>query len=114
MKMKKGVVQQIKEITGSIKADRLSPCESADITFTASPELAQSCKLFGVVSAGQQVSAKDSYATGKGLQVAVRGEKATAVVHVCRKPVESLSCELTSEDSTEKVKGTVKKTKDGQ
>lgn len=120
MKMKKGVVRQIKEITGYIKTDQLSPCESADITFTASPELAQSCKLFGVVSAGQ-VSAKDSYATGKGLQVAVRGEKATAVVHVCDeegkvypKPVESLSCELASDTSAEKVKGTVKKTKDGQ
>ena len=122
MKMKKGVTRQIKEITDSIKPDQLSPCESPDITFTASPELAQNCKLFGVLRSGKvKISAKDSYATGKGLKVAVQGEKATAVVHICNKegkvypePVELLTCELTTDASTDKVKGEVKKTKDGQ
>ena len=122
MKMKKGVTRQIKEIIDSIKPDQLSPCESPDITFTASPELAQSCKLFGVLRAGKgKISAKDSYATGKGLKVAVRGEKATAVVHICDKegkvypkPVKSLTCELTADTSADKVKGEVKKTQDGQ
>ena len=120
MKMKKGVTQQIKEITDAIKPDQLSPCESPDITFTASPELAKSCKLFGLLRTGK-ISAKDSYATGKGLKVAVRGEKATAVVHVCDKegrvypkPVKSLTCELTADTSADKVKGEVKKTQDGQ
>ena len=120
MKMKKGVTRQIKEITDSIKPDQLSPCESPDITFTASPELAQSCKLFGVLRAGK-ILAKESYATGKGLKVAVRGEKTTAVVHVCGKEgkvysdaVKSLTCELTTDTRADKVKGEVKKTKDGQ
>ena len=120
MKMKKGVTRQIKEITDSIKPDQLSPCESPDVTFTASPELAQSCKLFGVLCAGK-ISAKDSYATGKGLKVAIRGEKATAAVHiydkegkVYPKPVKSLTCELTADTSTNKVKGEVKKKRDGQ
>ena len=122
MKMKKGVTRQIKEITDSIKPDQLSPCESPDITFTALTELAQSCKLFGLLRTGKvEVSAKDSYATGEGLKAAVRGEKATAVVHVCDKegkvypkPVKSLTCELTADACADKVKGEVKKTQDGQ
>ena len=43
MKMKKGVVQQIKEITSSVKADPTPPYESPDMKFSVSPKLAQNC-----------------------------------------------------------------------
>ena len=64
---------------------------------------------------------KKSYATGKGHEVAVRGEKATTVVHlldeegkVSSGPAESLSCELTLDTNSDEVKGSVKRTKNGQ
>ena len=117
MKMKKGVSRQIKEITDSIKPDQLPPCEVPNMRFSPSPELAQNCRQFGTIC----TSNEKSYATGKGLEVAVRGEKATAIVHVCDKegrvcpePDESLTCELTSDTNCDKIKGSVKKRKDGQ
>ena len=120
MKMKKGVSRQIKEITDSIKPDQLPPCEVPNMRFSPSPELAQNCRQFGTIRTSN-ASPEKSYATGKGLEVAVRGEKATAIVHVCDKegrvcpePVESLTCELTSDTNRDKIKGSVKKRKDGQ
>ena len=37
MKMKKGVMKQIKEMTENFKPDMLPPCESANIKFTPTP-----------------------------------------------------------------------------
>ena len=120
MKMKKGVSRQIKEITDSIKPDQLPPCEVPNMRFSPSPELAQNCRQFGTIRTSN-ASPEKSYATGKGLEVAVRGEKATAIVHVCDEegrvcpePVEPLTCELTSDTNRDKIKGSVKKRKDGQ
>ena len=120
MKMKKGVSRQIKEITDSIKPDQLPPCEVPNMRFSPSPELAQNCRQFGTIHTSN-ASPEKSYATVKGLEVAVRGEKATAIVHVCDEegrvcpePVESLTCELMSDTNNDKMKGSVKKRKDGQ
>ena len=117
MKMKKGVSRQIKEITDSIKPDQLPPCEVPNMRFSPSPELAQNCRQFGTIRTFNE----KSYATGKGLEVAVRGEKATAIVHVCDKegrvcpePDESLTCELKSDTNRDKITGSVKKKNDGQ
>ena len=119
MKMKKGVSRQI-EITDSIKPDQPAPCEVPNMRFSPSPELAQNCRQFGTIHTSN-ASPEKSYATGKGLEVAVRGEKATAIIHICDKegrvcpePVESLTCELTSDTNRDKMKGSVKKRKDGQ
>ena len=114
MKMKKGVIGRIEEITNSIKADPAPPCESPDIKFSVSPGLAQHIRRFGEVHYTNNISPEKSNATGKGLKVAVRGEKATAAVHICNEEVKSLTCELTSDTNADKIKGEVKRTKDGQ
>ena len=118
MKMKKGVMNQIKEITESIKPEQLSPREMSKLRFLSSPELEQKCKQFGKI---HTASPEKSYATGKGLEVAVRGEKATAIVHlldeegkVCPQPAMLLSCELTSDTKSDSVNCSVKKTEDSQ
>ena len=112
MKMKKGVVRQIKEITESLKPENISSCEAPHASFLVSPEVAQHCRQFGIICS---ISAENSYATGRGLEVATPGEKQTVVVQICditRKaypaPVMSLTCELTSDNSHDKVTGTVK------
>ena len=120
MKMKKGVMNQIKEVTESIKPEQLSPHEMPKVIFSSSLELEQKCKQFGEIYA-TNASTEKSYATGKGLEVAVRGDKATAIVHlldeegkVSSEPAKSLSCELTLDTNSDKVKCSVKKTKDSQ
>ena len=121
MKMKKGVMNQIKEVIESIKPEQLSPREMPKVRFSSSPKLEQKCKQFGLIYTTQNASPEKSFATGKGLEVAVRGEKSSAIVHlldeegkVCPQPAESLSCELTSDTNSDKVKGSMKKTQDGQ
>lgn len=103
---------ELKDITGKENGE--------DIAFTMLADVAQVCKLVGVLHS-TTISSKMSFATGKGLEVAERGKKATAIVHICDekgrvypKPIESLSCELTSGTNPDKIKGTVKKTKDGR
>ena len=116
MKMKKGVVKQIKEMTDNFKPDMLPPCELANVKFISSPELTQACQQFGDLYI-QKVSPEKCYATGKGLEVAEPGERATAVLHVVdpkgkayTTPVETLTYELVSESTGEKIDCSVKKT----
>jgi tripartite motif-containing protein 2/3/tripartite motif-containing protein 71 len=116
MKMKKGVVKQIKEMTDNFKPDMLPPCEPANVRFITSPELTQACQQFGRVFL-QQASPEKCYATGKGLEVAKLGERITAVLHVvdqkgkaCSTPMETLNYELVSESTGEKIDCSVKKT----
>ena len=121
MKMKKGVMMHIKGITESYKPEQLPPCEVPNLRFSITPELMQKCKQFGKIYAYTKASSSKSYATGKSLQVAARGEKATAIVHLCNEEgrvspqtAESLTCELTSDTNSDKVKGLVKKIKESQ
>ena len=120
MKMKKAVVKQIKEMTDNFKPDMLPPCEPANVKFTSSPELSKSCRQFGRVFL-VHTSPEKCYATGRGLEVAKLGERATAVLHVidrkgkaCTTPVEILTCELVSEITGEKIDCSVKKTEASQ
>ena len=121
MTMKKGVMNQIKEVLQPIKPEQLSPREMPKVRFSSSSVLEQKYKQFGKIYTTQNVSPEKSYATGKGLKVALRGEKATAIVHLVDKegevfpePAESLSCELISDTNSDKAKSSVKKKKDGQ
>ena len=115
MKMKKTIMKQIKEMTDNFKPDMLPPCERANVRFIASTELVQICQKFGVVFLDDACPEK-CYASGKGLEVAEPGERATAVLHVvnqkekaCNTPVENLTCELVSESTGEKIDCSVKK-----
>ena len=121
MKMKNGVIKQIKEMTDNFKPDMLSPCENANVKFTSSlPIQVSQLQQFGKVVL-QQTSPEKCYATGKGLETAEPGERATALLNVvedkekaCPIPVESLTCELVSETTREKKDCSVKKTGDSQ
>ena len=65
----------------------------------------------------EPISPEKCHATGKGLEVAKLGERATALVHVvdthgkaCTDhPMGRLNCELVSESTGEKIDGSVKK-----
>ena len=122
MKMKKAVVKQIKEMVDNFKPDMLPPCEPANVRFTSLPEFTRACQQFGEVYI-QKMSPEKCYATGKGLEVAELGGRAAAVLHVVDQigkacttpgPVETLTCELVSEITGEKIDCSVKKTEASQ
>ena len=121
MKMKNGVMKQMKEMTDNFKPDMLPPCENANVNFTSSlPIQVNQLQQFGRVYL-KIASPEKCYATGKGLETAELGERATAVLNVvdekgkaCAVAVESLSCELVSETTGEKKDCSVKKTGDSQ
>ena len=120
MKMKKAVVKQIKEMTDNFKPDLLPPCELVNVKFIPSPELIQACQQFGEVYL-QKVFAQKCHVTGKGLEVAEPGEKTTAVLHAVdqkgkayTKPVDTLTCELVSENTSENINCSVKDIKASQ
>ena len=98
----------------NFKPDMLPPCEPANVNFIACPELTQACQQFGEVYV-QKMTPEKCYAIGKGLEVAEPGERTTAVLHVvdnkekaCTTPVETLTCELVSEMTGEKIDCSVK------
>ena len=121
MKMKNGVMKQIKEMTDNFKPDMLPPCANANVKFTSSlPIQVSQLEQYGQIFLQQKFSEK-CYATGKGLETAEPGERATAIVNVvddkekaCPVAVESLTCELVSETTGEKKDCSVKKTGDSR
>ena len=121
MKMKNGVMKQIKEMTDNFKPDMLPPCENANVKFTSSlPTQVSQLQQFGEVYL-QKASPEKCYATGKGLETAEPGERAIAVLNVvddkekaCPIAVESLTCELVSETTDVKKDCSVKKTGDSR
>ena len=120
MKVKKVVMKQVKEMRDNFKPDMLPPCEPANVKFISSSELETACKKFGEVYL-QEVSPEKCYTTGKGLEVAEARERATAVLRVvnnkskpCNVPVETVTSELESENTSKKTKCVVKKTEASQ
>ena len=123
MKMKNVVLKQMNEIISNFKPDMPPPCESANVKFVSSL-LTQTSQLllFGKVVL-QKTSPDKCYATGKGLEMAEPGKRATAVLHVvdCYEKAYStpmqtvtVSSELVSEVTGEKIQCTVKKTEANQ
>ena len=120
MKMKKRVVKQIKEMTAEFNADALAPCEIANVGFATLPSFAKDCQ--GVGEVYLKACAEKCYATGKGLEVAMVNEKATASVFAldyhgkpyARNIITRIICELTSEKDAKINEGSIRKVKDNQ
>ena len=120
MKLKKTVTKQIKEVTDNFKPDILPPCEQANVKFLPSPEVFQACQKIGQVLV-PDVCPEKCQATGKGVEVAMVGEKTTVALQVvdhkgeaCTSGGGTVACELVSEITSEKTECSVKKTGDGQ
>ena len=116
MKMKNGVMKQIKEMTDNFKPDMLPPCENANVKFTSSLPIQQFGRVYLKLA-----SPEKCYGTGKGLEIVKLGERANAIVNIvddkekaCPVAVESLTCELVSETTGEKKDCSVKKTGDSR
>ena len=94
--MKTNTVHQVKELTTPFQQDTLA--------FSALAGLTVMCQSYGQVFASGSPDPSKCHTTGKGLEVAVVGEKSTAILHAvsyegkpCGEPIKSLECELASE-----------------
>ena len=110
--MKSSVVKQVKELTTTFPLDMLNPSTEADMIFSALADVARECKNYGQVSALGFPDPSKCHVTGKSIETAVVGEVSTAVLQVVNykgQPcvVESLECELVSELSGTKTRGSI-------
>ena len=96
--MKTNISNQVKELISPFQPGVLEPNEEADMKFSVLQDFIAKCQNYG-----QILSPQSCQATGKGLEVAVVGEKSTAVVQAvnfegksCVKSISSLQCEFVS------------------
>ena len=102
--MKTNTVHQVKELTTPFQPDTLKPNTEADMVFSALADLTAMCQSYGQAFTSGSPDLSKCYTTGKGLEVAVVGEKSTAILHAVsyvgkpfEEPIKSLECKLVSE-----------------
>ena len=102
--MKTNTVQQVKELTTQFQQDMLKPNTEADMVFSALADMTAMCQNYGQVFAPGLPDPANCHITSKGLEVAVVGEKSTAILQainlrgkLCEEPIKSLECDIVSE-----------------
>ena len=102
--MKTNTVHQVKELTTPFQPDTLKPNTEADMVLSTLADLTAMCQNYGQVFTSGSPDPSKCHTTGKGLEVAVVGEKSTAILHAVsyegkpfEEPIKSLEYELVSE-----------------
>ena len=116
LSMKSSVVKQVKELTTTFPPDMLKPSTDADAIFSSLADVATACRNYGQVSAPGLPDPSKCHATGKGIEAAVVGEMSTAVLQAvnfkdqpCEEPIQSSECELVSELSGTRTRGSIER-----
>ena len=114
--MKSSVVKQVKELTATFPPDMLKPSTEADAIFSALADVSTACRNYGQVSAPGLPDPSKCHTTDKGIEAAVVGEMSTAVLQAinfkgqpCEEPIQSSECELVSELSGTRTRGSVER-----
>ena len=104
LKMKRNIVKQVKELAMPFQPDILKPSREADVRFFSSPDVTTACRNYGKVYSAGDPDPSQCQASGRGLEMAVVGEKSTIILQTinfssepCSHPIKSLECELESE-----------------
>ncbi len=104
LKMKITIVKQVKELITPFQLHQLKPNAEADITFSTSLDVTVQCQQYEKIFSLESPDPSRCHATGKGLEVAVVGEKSSALLQAvnyngapCEEPIQSLQYELVSE-----------------
>lgn len=112
--MKQGVMKQVNELTTSLPTYMLKPNIEADVTYTAPTDLTALCQNFGDLRSPSSPDPSKCHATGKGLNVAEVGEMSIAALHSvdlmdrpCKVPLSSVECELVSEITATRIRGSI-------
>ena len=119
--MKTNTHKQVKELTTTFPPDMLKPNTEANMFFSALAGMSAACQKYGQVSAFSLPDHSQSYATGKGLEIAAVGETSTSVLQVidykgrpCEEPVVSSEIELVSELTRTRTRGSIERTGQSQ
>ena len=119
--MKTNIVNQVKELTTPFPQDILEPNTKADVTFLASPNVTDMCQAYGKIFLPKSPDPSKCQATGKGLEAAMVGERSIVITQIinfdgqpCDKLIKSLQCELSSETTGARLRGSVEKMEQGQ
>ena len=104
LKIKTNTFSQVKELTTPFPLDILEPSTDADIVFSARADMTSACQNYGQVFAAGLPDPSKCHVAGKVAEVAVVGEKCTAILQVinfggelCKKSIKSLECNYVSE-----------------
>ena len=103
--MKTNTVNTVKELTTPLQPDILKPSKEADIIFSALADLRSMCRDYEQMFAQCPPDPSKCHATGKGLEIAVVGEKSTCILHAVNggaMPSIKLECELVSDRTATK------------
>ena len=121
LKMKTTIIKQVKDLTAPFQINVLKPKAEADVKFVPSTDITALCQNYGQIGVLGRPDPSQCHATGKGLEVAVVGEKSTAIVQAndfqgepCEKQVALLQCELVSELKSVVVRGDVRRRGESQ
>ena len=116
MLKKMTVVKQVKELTITVQPATLQPNTEADIYYSASDDITALCRQFGQVAlASGSPDPSNCYISGKGLEVAEVGQKATAFLQMLNSTCEpcnlarALECKLVSDITGDDIAGSFKK-----
>ena len=117
LSMKTTVVKQVKELTTTFPPDMLKPSTEADVIFLALGDVTTVCQNYGrVLTHDVLPDPSKCHTTSKGVEAAVVGEISTAVLQVvnfdnkpCDEPILSSECELVSELTGTRTRGSVER-----
>ncbi len=116
LKMKTTIAKKVKELTTPFQLHQLKSNAEADITFSTSLDMTVQCQQYGNIFSLGTPDPSRCHVTGKGLEVAVVGEKSSALLQAvnyngarCEEPIQSLQCELVSEITRATVRGSLER-----
>ncbi len=116
VKMKTTIVKHVQELTTPFQPDLFKPNTESDIAFSSSPDVTLQCQQYGKIFSFGSPDPSQCHATGKGLEVAVAGEKSSISLQAVnyssaprKKPIKSLQCELVSEITRATVRGSLER-----
>ena len=102
--MKTNTVRQVKELTIPFQQDILEPSTDADIVFSVRADMTSACQNYGQVFAAGLPDPSKCHVAGKVAEVAVVGEKCTAILQainfggeLCKESIKSLECNYVCE-----------------
>ena len=121
LKMKTTIIKQVKDLTAPFQPDVLKPKAEANVKFVTSTDITAMCQNYGRIGVAGRPDPSQCHATGKGLEVAVVGEKSTAIIQAndfqgepYEKQVALLQCKLVSELTSAVVRGDVRRIGESQ
>ena len=114
LRMKTTLVKQIDNITTAFRPDNMRAYTTADMRFSSSHTAAEACRAHGLVSSPMTPDPSQWYAISKVTDVATVGKTFTATFIQCwgksfENLMESLECELVSELTGTRSRGSVER-----